>query len=533
VQHGGGSLAAIDVTKSFGAEVILDRVSLSVPPGSRVGVVGPNGSGKSTLLRVLAGLDPPDSGRAVRTPPAATLQYLPQEPDAVPGEALVSFLARKTGVAAAEAEMDALAARLEAEPELAGAYTEALDRFLALGGDDLTARAREVAASVGLGRERLAQELTSMSGGEAARASLAAILLSRFDVLMLDEPTNNLDFAGLELLERFVDETPSALVIVSHDRAFLERAVTRVIEFEAETRRVREFAGSWADYERARAAARGRHEEAYEHYVEERDRFAALLGDRRTQARAAGAMADRRGTHALSSKVRAAEKRLERLDVVDKPWQPWRLQLGFAPRERTGDVAARLRGAVVRRAGFTLGPADLELRAGDRVAIVGANGSGKTTLLGALAGELPLSAGTATFGTGVRFGRLDQDRAAFAGEASLLDGFVERSGLAPAEARTLLAKFALGADDVLRPGRSLSPGERTRATLALLAAAGVNVLALDEPTNHLDLEAIEELESALEGYAGTVVLVTHDRRLLERFSATRIVEVDGGRVRER
>src|SRR5512142_1521011 len=216
-----GSLAAHDVTKSYGAETILDRVSLSVPPGARVGVLGPNGIGKSTLLRVLAGVEEPDSGSVVRD---GEVGWLPQEPDALGGETLLGYLARRTGVAAATAEMDALAGRLGAEPQLAERYAEALDRFLALGGGDFEARARAVCADVGLAG--LADRpLDAISGGQGARARLAAILLARFDVFLLDEPTNDLDFAGLALLERFVDGLRAGLVVVSHDRAFLEQAV--------------------------------------------------------------------------------------------------------------------------------------------------------------------------------------------------------------------------------------------------------------------------------------------------------------------
>jgi ATPase subunit of ABC transporter with duplicated ATPase domains len=522
-----GVLAADNVTKLYGAELVLDRVSLAVPPRARIGVVGPNGSGKSTLLRVLAGLEQPDDGVVERRPPSLRVGYLPQEQDAEaePGITLLAYLAARTGVGRADAQLDALARRLELEPKAAQEYADALDRFLGLGGEDFVARARSVTSQLGLAAGQLEQAVGTMSGGEAARKALAAILLSRLDVLLLDEPTNNLDFSGLELLEQFVAETPSALVTVSHDRAFLERSVNRIVELEAETRRVREYAGSWADYERTREAGRRSEEEAYSHFVEERARFGGLLRDRRDQARAAGAMADRRGTHALSSKVRSAARRLERLEEVDKPWQPWRLQLSLPARARGGDVVARLDGAVVVRGGFRLGPTDLELRQGDRLAIVGPNGSGKSTLIDALVGRLPLSGGSRHVGPGTRFGELDQHRSTFTRPEGLLGLFTESSGLAPTEARTLLGRFALRGDAVLRAASSLSPGERTRATLALLAAQGANTLVLDEPTNHLDLEAIEQLESALEDYEGTIVLVTHDRRLLERFQPTRRLEL--------
>jgi ATPase subunit of ABC transporter with duplicated ATPase domains len=417
--------------------------------------------------------------------------------------------------------MDELAARLGEEPELAGAYSEALDRFLALGGGDFDARVGAVLDDVGLGRQA-DREVASLSGGEAARASLAAILLARFDVFLLDEPTNNLDFAGLDRLGRFLDGLAAGVVLVSHDRAFLDRTVNRIVEIEAETRRVHEYAGTWSEYEAARERARAQHEAAYDDYVGERDRYTSLLARRRGEARAGASMADRRGTNALRGKVQQAKNHLERLEAVEKPWSPWRLELRFAHAPVT-DAIAHLQGAVVERGGFRLGPVDLTLGCGDRVAVVGRNGAGKSTLIGALTGALPLAAGTRRVGGGTIFGELNQARDLFAGV--LLDDFVELSGLERTEARTLLAKFALGADDVERPAPSLSPGERTRAALALLAAKGVNCLILDEPTNHLDLEAIEELETALAGYVGCLVVVTHDRRFLERLDVSRTISL--------
>ena len=515
-------LSLAGVVKAYGATTVLDRVDLTLGPHSRLGVVGPNGVGKSTLLRLLAGLEEPDDGRVERSPATLTVGYLPQEHDRRPGETLLAYLGRRTGVAAAEAELERTARDWNED-----AYAAALDRFTALGGGDLEPRARSVSADLRLAVP-LAQETETLSGGEAARAGLAAILLSRFDVLLLDEPTNDLDFDGLERLERFLAGYEGGLAVVSHDRAFLDRTVTRIAELDPWTSSVTEFAGGWSEYAAQRDQARRAAWVAYEQAQTRRRELTDLLTRRRTEARSLGAGlgektggADRRGTNALRGKVRQAEKLLDRNELPDKPFQPWELRLTLQAGTRLGALVLRLDGAVAVRGDFRLGPIDLDLLPGERLAVTGRNGSGKSTLLAVLLGELPLAAGSRTLGRTTVLGSLEQARVA--GDEPLLDSFTGATGLAVVEARTLLAKFGLGADHVLRPAYSLSPGERTRARLAELHARGVNCLVLDEPTNHLDLEAVEELEDALAGYEGTAVVVSHDRRFLERFAPTREV----------
>jgi ATPase subunit of ABC transporter with duplicated ATPase domains len=384
-----------------------------------------------------------------------------------------------------------------------------------------------------------------LSGGQRSRSSLAALLLSRFDMLLLDEPTNDLDFDGLERLETFLEQRGGGLVVVSHDRAFLERIVTTVIEIDEGSHRSSEFGGGWAAYLEAKGTARRHAAEAYEGYLTERDRLKAREREQR-QWSVQGVAKEKKNprdndkaqrdfrinrTEKQASKVRITEKALERLDVVERPFEPWELHLDLASTRRSGDVVGRLRQAVVRRGGWQLGPVDLDLAWADRLALLGPNGSGKTTLLSALLGRIPLDSGERWLGPSVVVGELGQERMRFSvGEATLLDAFLSAAPMTNAEARSLLAKFGLSAGHVLRSAASLSPGERTRAELALLMARGTNCLVLDEPTNHLDLPAIEQLEQALDAWEGTLILVTHDRRLLEAVRITLRVELAEGKV---
>ena len=532
-------LIARDLVRHHGAQVVLQDVSVSVTAGTRLGVVGPNGIGKSTLLRILAGLEAPDGGAVERTPATTTVGWLPQEPDGREGETLAGYLARRTGVADASTALDAATAAMGDDPASIEAYSDALERFLALGGDDLEARTGAVLAQVGLPADRVDVEVAHLSGGQAARAALAAILLSRHDVLLLDEPTNDLDFAGLDLLESFVSSTSSAVVAVSHDRTFLDRVVTRILELRMPHHDAVEHAGGWSDFVESRELARRQQSEGYDKFTAERNRLQqrqrsqrewGVQGATRTKKQAPDGDKMARDfrvnrTEKMASKVKATEKAIERLEEVEKPWEPWQLQLELRAGSRAGDVVGRLDGAVVDRGSFRLGPIDLELGWGERLAVLGPNGSGKTTLLRALLGEVPLTAGTRWIGPGATIGILDQRRSRYGGDGPLLRGFMDATGLDLPTARSLLAKFGLGADHVDRPGQALSPGERTRALLAELMALGVNCLVLDEPTNHLDLEAIEQLESALDGFDGTLVLVTHDRAFLEAVRVTRTLDL--------
>jgi ATPase subunit of ABC transporter with duplicated ATPase domains len=557
-------LAARKLSVVRGGQVVLDQVDLVVDDGSRIGVLGRNGAGKSTLLRVLAGLEAPTEGTVEVSPPRLTVGYLPQEPDDLPGETVAAFLRRRTGVADAEARMESTLATAQSRPkgpEL-DAYDDALARFLALGGDDHAARAPRVLAEVGLDADRVLDQLAaSLSGGERVKLGLAAILLARFDVLLLDEPTNNLDFDGLERLERFVagergDGRPGGgVVLVSHDRAFLTATTTRVAELDFVSHRLSEYGGGYESYLEER---RRRREQAYAQFEtveQERTRLEASIrrrkawsvsrrGQRVTDNDKALAARRRERATSAASGARALERRIEQLGSPDKPWEGWELRMSLKAARRSGDVVSTLSGATVRLGDFQFGPVDLDISWQDRLAVTGPNGAGKTTLLRLITAELTPDAGLARLGSGVVVGYLGQDRGPLApgttsrsspaGEATatLLDRVREEADLRPEQARSLLAKFDLSAEHAGRRPTDLSPGERSRASLAILVARGTNLLILDEPTNHLDLDAVEELETALAGFDGTLLVVTHDRRMLESLRVARRLAVSAGKVSE-
>ncbi|MFE2162187.1 ABC-F family ATP-binding cassette domain-containing protein [Streptomyces lydicus] len=542
------TLVAKDLAAGHGERVLFSGLDLVVAPGDVIGLVGANGAGKSTLLRLLAGLDTPEDGKLSLSPPTATVGHLPQEPDRRPGETVRAFLARRTGVSAAQRALDdATQALVEEQPGADDAYATALERWLALGAADLDERAEETAAQLGLSIG-LDQPMTALSGGQAARASLASLLLSRYDIFLLDEPTNDLDLDGLQRLESFVTGLRAGTVLVSHDREFLTRTVTRVVELDLAQQQVNSYGGGYASYLEERERARRHAREQYEEYADTR---AALETRAHTQrnwmekgvknARRKATDNDKIGrkgrveaTEKQAAKAKQTQRLIERMEVVEEPRKEWELRMEIAAAPRAGAVVATLRGAGVRRGDFTFGPVDLQIDWADRVAITGPNGSGKSTLLAALLGRLPLDAGQATLGPGVVVGEVDQARGQFLGDEPLMDAFrASVPDLSPADVRTLLAKFGLKAAHVLRPARTLSPGERTRAALALLQGRGVNLLVLDEPTNHLDLPAIEQLESALASYRGTLMLVTHDRRMLKAVHTTRRIEVEAGRITDR
>ncbi|NVM97268.1 ABC-F family ATP-binding cassette domain-containing protein [Arthrobacter sp. SDTb3-6] len=538
------TLVAKDLSGGHAHRTLFSNLSFTVAPGDVVGVVGANGAGKSTLLRLLAGADKPQAGTVSTAPQDAFIGWLPQEHERIAGETVAGYIGRRTGATAATVEMEGSAEALGSGSAADDRYATALDHWLACGAADLDERIPATLAELGLdvGPDSL---MTGLSGGQAARVALAALLLSRFDVVLLDEPTNDLDLAGLARLEEFVKGLRGGVVLVSHDREFLSRCVTTVVELDLAQNKVAVYDGGYDAFLEERAIARRHAREAYDEFA---DKKADLVSRARTQREwssqgVRNAMkkspdndkirrrASMESSEKQAQKVRQMESRIARLDEVEEPRKEWALQFSIGAAPRSSSVVATLNAATVRQGPFTLGPVSAQVTAGERIGITGPNGAGKSTLLRLLLGRTAPDDGGASLGASVAIGEIDQARSQFPESEPLGAAF---EALVPelnqGEVRTLLAKFGLKADQVTSNVGALSPGERTRASLALLQARGVNVLVLDEPTNHLDLPAIEQLEEALDSYDGTLLLVSHDRRLLENVRLDARWDVNNGTV---
>src|SRR5688572_156614 len=511
------------VTREIGAFVILDAIEGAVALGDRIGLVGPNGAGKTTMLRLAAGRDEPDRGTIVRKR-NLSIGLLAQEAhfDAAFMAAPNLRTAVRTGAAHLDAMADELAA-FEREGRVAlPAYADLQHRFEVLGGYTLDQRVGATLSGLGFTRDEWVRSLIGLSGGEQTRAALARLVIADPDLLLLDEPTNHLDLDALEWLEEHLRRRSGSLVVASHDRAFLDATVTRV--WELRDRGLTTFRGDYSAYHRQR---------------EERDARAAKdAGTQAEQIARERELVQRYRSHRKFSKMHEHEARLERLQAerLEAPRQSRRLALpqsalaGGGP-ARSGEIAVRIedlvigylpgRGAVrsdgepatepqvVARVPF------LAAQRGERIGIVGPNGAGKTTLLRTIAGDLPPLDGALTFGHAAQIGYLAQLRGAAIPGTTVLDALLDTIPVTAGEARAYLARFLFRGDDAFKEVRALSGGERSRLELALLGIQPSNLLLLDEPTNHLDIPAREAIEAFMRDSAATLLVVSHDRRLLE------------------
>jgi ATPase subunit of ABC transporter with duplicated ATPase domains len=509
-------LRALELTKSYDGAPLFAGLSLTLNPGERAGLVGANGHGKSTLLRLLAGREQPDGGTITR---AATVGYLPQEAPEATLEALLDDALGEAG---------RVLAALRAPGDL-DAYANALERAEATGAWSAESRAEEIRRRLAIDHLDPARPLRRLSGGEQARALLAATLLEDPEVLLLDEPTNHLDADGLAWLEDFLAEYKGAVLVVSHDRRFLDAVVERIYELGDG---LTAYEGGYTAYRDEKARRRARLEELATAQDKHRRRLQADIAGTFEQARhtertvsRAAAPHQKRLAKKVAKKAKSREHRLERemasTDWVERPREAPAVRLKLDAAADRGRRVAHLDGAGAR----VLHDVDLTLHGGERVAVTGANGAGKTTLLQLLLGTLAPEQGEVHTATTVRL--LPQT---FHATGSVMEQF---SGIEEGEARTLLAHFGLGADAIRRPLERLSPGQRARAAIAALVGSQADLLLLDEPTNHLDFDTLEVLERALAASPSTIVAVSHDRWFLDAIGVSRHLRVDDGSVYDR
>ena len=538
-----------NLTKSLGERQLFTSISFSVNPGDRIGLVGPNGAGKSTLLRLIAGDEAPDAG-AITRKPGLSFGFLRQGFTDAPDHTVADLIARtspRTGAIVSshvmvEAATDALAV---APPDDAltaalAAYDAAFTRFEALGGYPALDPVLTLLASLGLAGVPLTTPLPTLSGGQKTRAGLAALLAESPDLLLLDEPTNHLDLEALTWLETFLADFPGAAVVVSHDRAFLDRTVTTTLELDPDTRQLTGFTGGYSEYRAMKDAAGASLVAAYERQQRSIARIStdirnvashALQTERATQH---DYLRGRAKKVARTAKVRS--RKLERLlaseDKLDRPERVWGLDLEFTATPTGRDVVILNDVSVSLGGRSILREVNLHIRHGERVAITGSNGAGKSTLLRVITGELTPDAGVVRLGTGVVLGLHAQEQSTVRLDQTVLDQTRAITAISDTDARNYLHKFLFAGDAVFRTGTQLSYGERARLALALIMLRGANVLLLDEPLNHLDVPAREQFETALLAFPGTIIAVLHDRYAISRL-ADRIIEVRAGGVRER
>ena len=540
-------LSASDLTIRFGGRLILDSASFSLHPGSKTGVVGPNGSGKTTLLATLAGVSRAERG-SVSIAPGAHVGYLAQGVLPDDDRALGEVLDVATGgLVRARQAFDRAAAAL-AEPSTAttgdtrrlDAYDHALATLEDRGGFGALDHLDVLLTRFGLTDRALDTPLGALSGGEKTRAALAALLLARPDILLLDEPTNHLDIEGLAWLERFLVTFTGTVVVVSHDRLFLDRVVSSVLSIDPTTARVTRSSGGYSDFlaERDRLAAE--HAAGYRRQREEItrvERDVAVLS-RRASSRERESQHDfhRARAKKIARTAKVRERRLERQlddgERIEKPVQSWGLALDFGVPPESSRSVVQMDGVSVSLGGRTvLGDVSLAIGFGERVAVAGTNGSGKTTLLRLIAGDLVPDRGVVRLGPSVVTGHFAQEHASVDSGRTVLDQARAVATMSESDTRTFLHRFLFGEEAVTQVAGTLSFGERARLALALLVLRGANLLLMDEPLNHLDIDAREQFERALRSYGGTLVMVSHDRAAITRV-ATRTVLVRDARLHD-
>jgi ATP-binding cassette subfamily F protein 3 len=529
-------LTVSSISKSYGQQTVLNNISFTLNRGQRLGLVGPNGCGKTTLLRILIGDESPDAGSMRWTIPNIRPGYLPQGFHFFPDETINGYIERMQGnLPALENRLQELAAALGEHPALPNLHEEydAVLEQLSTAAEG-SGNAPSVLAALGLGKFSSQHPADRLSGGQKTRLMLAGALLANPHILLLDEPTNHLDISMLEWLEGWLLNFRGAVLIVSHDRMFLDHVVTGILELDENQHTLKEYDGNYSAFVETKQAEREHQQQAY---VDQQEEIARLQSASRrvrsdAQFHRGGKTDDKdkfaRGFFADRSleKIRLAkqiEARIDRMlheDRIDKPRNSWQMKLEFGDVPESGKNVILLEDLAIGYGNrVLLAGLQRRVRLGERLVIVGPNGCGKTTLLRTIAGLLPPLHGKVLLGSNVQPGFMAQEQENLPREGNPLTVILGVVSQSETDARAYLHKFLFAGDDVFTPIASLSYGERARLSLACLAAQGCNLLLLDEPLNHLDIPSRARFEQALLDFPGTVVVVTHDRYFIQSFAS--------------
>jgi ATP-binding cassette, subfamily F, member 3 len=538
-------LQVSNVSKSFGDNLIFEKVSFTVNAGERAGLIGPNGCGKTTLLRIILGELEPDTGSARLSPASLRAGYLAQALEYQPGQTVgLALKEAMAGLSAAERQLQQLstgmaAAQGEELERLLAEYGRAQEAFERQGGYRAEARAEAVLEGLDLQSLEHSTPVDILSGGQKTRLGLARLLLSSPDLLLLDEPTNHLDIDALEWLEGFLEGFAGAVIIVSHDRALLDRTVSKILELDPSTATMREVPGNYSAYVEVKEREWEQHWAAYKDQQEFIARLQGTIAAKKGYARSIELgtidFAPRKIARGIARKAVVQQRRLERLldseERIDRPERSWQMKLEFVNTPASGRDVLHLQEL---RMGF--GPkllfqdVNLALRAGERIALVGPNGSGKTTLARLVRGELEPMGGQVRLGAGVKLGYYAQEQEVLDPDSTPYDTIRSVAAMDETQTRSFLHYFLFSGDEAFARVGSLSFGERARLALARLVAQGCNFLLLDEPVNHLDIPSRSRFEQAMSAFQGTVLAIVHDRYFIERF-ATGLWSVEGCTIR--